>query len=285
MQIEILKFIQSTTLPFLDVFFQIVTMTGEESFYIIAAAIIFWCVNKKFGYKLGFALLTGTIINTVLKDLVNASRPIGVYGIRSLRVETATGQSFPSGHTQGASIFWISWMIQLKRKWIYIVGTTVILLVAYSRMYLGVHYPIDVIGGIVIGTIWVLISNYIFEYAESTKKTWILMIMVVPMLIGMIFLREKTYYTISGTVLGFYIGYVLESKYVQFDVRNTAVKQLMKLVFGLTILMILKTTLKQILPISIFSDFFRYFLIGLWITVGAPSVFKRFCGITEEKLI
>ncbi|MBU3187997.1 phosphatase PAP2 family protein [Clostridium bowmanii] len=281
MQIEIIKFIQSITSPFLDVFFQLVTMTGEEYFYIIAAAIIFWCVNKKFGYKLGFALLTGTIVNTVLKDLVNASRPIGISGIRSLRVQTATGQSFPSGHTQGASTFWVSWMVRLKRKWIYIVGISAIILVAFSRMYLGVHYPIDVIGGVAVGTIWVFISNYIFEYAESTKKAWILMIIVVPMLIGMIFLKEKTYYTISGTVFGFFIGYVLESKYVQYDVRNTKIKQLIKLLFGLTVLITLKFILKKILPINIFADFFRYFVVGLWITIGAPCIFKRFLGNTE----
>ncbi|MBZ9686255.1 phosphatase PAP2 family protein [Clostridium estertheticum] len=283
MQIEIIKFIQSMKSPFLDVFFQIVTMTGEEYFYIIAAAIIFWCVNKKFGYKLGFALLTSTIVNTVLKDLVNSARPIGVSGIRSLRIQTATGQSFPSGHTQGASTFWVSWIVQVRKRWIYIVGITVILLVAYSRMYLGVHYPIDVIGGAAIGFIWVFISNYIFDYAETTRKKWILMVMVVPMLIGMIFFKEKTYYTISGTVLGFYIGYLIESKYVQYEVRNTFAAQLIKVVFGLTILIILKSALKVILPISVGADFLRYFLIGLWITVGAPYLFKRFMGEVKQR--
>ena len=278
MQIEIIKVIQSIKSPFLDVFFQMVTMTGEEYFYIIAAAIIFWCVNKKIGYKLGFALLTSTIVNTVLKDIVNAARPIGVPGIRSLRLQTATGQSFPSGHTQGATTFWVSWIVQLKSKWIYIVGITAILLVGFSRLYLGVHYPIDIIGGMVVGTIWVFISNYIFEYADSREKKWILMLIVVPMLFGMIFIKEKTYYTISGTVLGFYIGYILESNYVQYDVRNTKVAQLMKLVFGLTILITLRSTLKVILPVSMVADFFRYFVIGLWITVGAPSIFKKFSG-------
>ena len=282
MQIEIIKFIQSMISPFWDVFFQIVTMTGEEYFYILAAAIIFWCVNKKFGYKLGFALLTSTIINTVLKDVINSARPIGVSGIRSLRVETATGQSFPSGHTQGATSFWISSIIHVRKRWIYIVGSLAILLVGISRLYLGVHWPIDVIGGILIGVIWVFISNYIFEYAEATKKTWILMIIIVPMLIGMIFFREKAYYTISGTVLGFYVGYILESKYIQYEVRNTKVKQLIKLVFGLGILIALKGALKEILPINIFSDFFRYFVVGLWITVGAPCIFKRFIGQVEE---
>ena len=278
MQIEIIKFIQSMISPFWDTFFQIVTMTGEEYFYIFAAAIIFWCVNKKFGYKLGFALLTSTVINNVLKDIINSARPIGVPGIRSLRVETATGQSFPSGHTQGATSFWISCIVQVRRKWIYIVGTLVILLVGYSRMYLGVHYPIDVIGGIVIGLMWVFISNYIFEYAEETKKAWVLMIIIAPMLIGMIFFREKTYYTISGTVLGFYIGYILESKYVQYEVKNTMLKQLIKLVVGLVILVAFKSILKEILPVNILADFFRYCVIGMWITVGAPCIFKRFIG-------
>lgn len=275
MQIEIIKFIQSITSPFLDSFFQIVTMTGEEYFYIFAAAIIFWCVNKRFGYKLGFAVLTGTIVNNVLKDLVNSVRPIGVSGIRSLRIQTATGQSFPSGHTQGSAIFWVSWIVQLKRKWIYVVGIAAILLVGFSRLYLGVHYPIDIIGGMVIGTIWVFISNYIFEYADASKKPWILMIIILPMLIGMIYLREKTYYSISGTVLGFYLGYIIESKYIQYDVRSTKAAQVMKLVFGLTILLIIKTKLKDILPINMFADFFRYCVVGLWITVGAPSIFKR----------
>jgi len=256
-------------------------MTGEEHFYILVAAIIFWCVNKKFGYKLGFALLTSTIVNTALKATINISRPIGTPGIRSLRVETATGQAFPSGHTQGAATLWVSSIIQVKKGWMYITGISAIVLVGCSRLYLGVHWPMDIIGGIVIGTLWVFISNYIFEYAESKKKAWILMVIIVPMLIGMIFLRQKTYYTIAGTVFAFFIGYIIETKYVQFDVRATKLNQLIKLVFGLSILIILKSTLKEILPINIFADFFRYFVIGLWITLGAPYIFKRFMGQVE----
>jgi len=251
-------------------------MTGEETFYIIVASTIFWCINKKFGYKLGFAILTGTIVNTAVKDLVNSARPIGITGVRSLRLETATGQSFPSGHTQGSTTFWVSFMAKTKKKWVYVVGILAIILVGFSRMYLGVHYPVDIIGGLVIGIIWTLISNYIFEYSQKTKNPWILMIIIVPMLIGLIYLRQKTYYSISGTVLGFYIGYIVETKYIMYDARSTKVKQLIKLFLGLGILITLKGLIKVILPISIFSDFFRYAIVGLWITVGAPYIFKRF---------
>lgn len=275
MQIEIIKFVQSIISPFWDGFFQIVTMTGEEYFYIIVAAIIFWCINKDFGYKLGFAILTSACINSALKDIINSTRPIGVPGVRSLRVHTATGQSFPSGHAQGSTTFWISCIAHIKKKWIYIVGISVIFLIALSRIYLGVHYPIDVIAGIAIGIIWVFISNSVFDYAKSKKKPSILMIIVVPILIGMIFFRSATYYTVSGTVLGFYVGYILETKYIQYQVRNNTILQLIKLMFGLGMLIILKSGLKQILPINIASDFFRYFVVGLWITVGAPSMFKK----------
>jgi len=281
MQIEIIKSIQSMISPFWDVFFQLVTMTGEEYFYIIAAAIIFWCVNKKFGYKLGFALLTSTIINISLKNLFNTTRPIGALGIRSLRLETATGPSFPSGHTQGSATFWISSIIQVRKKWIYIIGIVVILLVAYSRLYLGLHYPIDVIGGIVIAIIWTFISNYIFEYAQKTKRLWILIAIILPFIFGMIYLREKTYYTIVGTTLGFCSGYIIESKYVQFNVKNTRVKQLIKLVFGIGILLTFKSAFKVIFPVNIIFDFFKYFIVGLWITAGAPFLFERFIGHIE----
>lgn len=279
MQLEIIKFIQSITSPFWDAFFQIVTMTGEEYFYIIAAAIVFWCISKEFGYKLGFAILTSTLINSALKGIFNIARPIGEAGVRSIRLKTATGQSFPSGHTQGATTFWVSAIIKVKRKWIYVIGITIIFLVGLSRLYLGLHYPVDVIGGIVVGIIWTLISNYIFDYAKATKRDWIFMIIVIPMIACMIFFRDKTYYTISGTVLGFFIGYILESKYVQFEVRSTIKLQLIKLAFGLGILIVIKNILKEVLPISIYSDFFRYFVVGLWITVGAPSIFKKFIRI------
>ena len=79
-------------------------------------AIMYWCVNKKYGQKLLFALIPNIVINTGIKEFVKAPRPIGTAGLESLRVSTATGYSFPSGHTQTATTFWTSLKLYLGKN-------------------------------------------------------------------------------------------------------------------------------------------------------------------------
>jgi membrane-associated phospholipid phosphatase len=107
----ILKYVQSFSNETLDSFFEIITMLGEEWFFIILFAIFFWCFNKSFGYKLAFICLTSAAINTIIKEIVKLPRPIGYEGIKSIRVETAEGYSFPSGHTQQSSSLFATLMI------------------------------------------------------------------------------------------------------------------------------------------------------------------------------
>jgi membrane-associated phospholipid phosphatase len=107
------------------------------------------------------------VLNPLLKNIFRVGRPIGVEGIASLRLHTAGGYAFPSGHTQGAASFWTALMISVKKKGIYGFGSAAIVLVAFSRMYLGVHWPTDVIGGIAAGVLWVLLVNKVFDWALS----------------------------------------------------------------------------------------------------------------------
>jgi membrane-associated phospholipid phosphatase len=97
---EVIKFVQSFSNPFLDRLFQYITMMGEEYFFVIALTLIYWCIDKRFGYKIGFAILGSTALNSGIKEIFKVPRPIGEDGIRSLRTETAGGYSFPSGHTR-----------------------------------------------------------------------------------------------------------------------------------------------------------------------------------------
>ncbi len=274
---EIIKFIQSFTSPFLDSFFQTVTMLGEEYFYIVILALVFWCIDKRYGYKLSFAFLFSGVINGVVKSIVNAPRPIGMEGIRSLRVETATGTSFPSGHTQNITSFLVSLMKQLRRFWVYVIGAVLILLVAVSRLYLGVHWPADVLGGIAIGALAVILADAAFEFAEKRHIKWMHLLLLVPvMAIVVIWNDSADLVKTAGTFSAFLIGCSIESRWIRFDTKATLAKQAIKFVLGIAVTLALKEGLKMLFPDGPVFDYLRYLIIGLWITVGAPTVFNLF---------
>lgn len=272
--IEIIVSVQSVSNPFLDGFFQSVTMIGEDMFFIIMVALVYWCINKDFGYKMGFAYLTSGVVNTVVKEILRVPRPIGHPEIRSLRVETAGGYSFPSGHTQQTTVFWFSCMLKLRKRWLSIIGSILIVLVALSRIYLGVHTLLDVVGGIIIGIAWVYLSNWLFDWSKKEEKPGLLVVFVVPMLIGMYFFPTATYYKVAGTISGFWLGYMVEFKYIKYKVQGTIIKQGIKMAVGLAGLLAIRTYVKVLLPETLFSDFFRYGLMGLWMTVAAPILFR-----------
>ena len=106
MELEILKAIQSIANPFFDTLFQGITILGEQTVIIVAIALIYWAINKRLGVFIAYSTLTNTLVNGAIKGVFNRKRPIGEPGIRSLRTHTATGYSFPSGHTQQATGFY-----------------------------------------------------------------------------------------------------------------------------------------------------------------------------------
>lgn len=273
--LEILKYIQSFSNPFLDSFFELVTILGEDIFFIIVIAIIYWCFNKTFGYKLAFVYLVSGAVNTIIKEIVKLPRPIGYEGIKSRRIETAGGYSFPSGHTQQSTSLFATLMIELKKKWFYYIGVIGVLLVGLSRMYLGVHWPIDVIGGLIIGILSTIIVIKVFNWAKDRGKPMLLGVLVVPAIICMIFFRTETYYKAAGTLIALWIGYIIEDKYIHYETKAIWWRQIIKLVIGFLGLVLLKVYLKELLPLSMYSDFLRYALMGIWMTVISPLIYRK----------
>lgn len=274
--LEILKYIQSFSNPFLDRFFVIATMLGEDLFCIIVIAIFYWCFNKTIGYKLAFAYLTSRVINTIIKHIVKFPRPIGYEGIRSSRVETAGGYSFPSGHTQQATTLFIMLMMEFKKKWLSIIGVIGMLLVGFSRMYLGVHWPTDVIGGLIIGILWTIIVIKIFDWSMDKGDPAFLGVLVIPMIIGLLFFKKATYYKAVGALISTWVGYLIDDKYIHYVTKAVWWKEILKLVIGFLGLVLIRVYLKKLLPLNIYSEFFRYALMGIWVTLISPIIFRTF---------
>ncbi|KGM95398.1 phosphatase PAP2 family protein [Clostridium botulinum] len=271
---DAIKFFQSFSNPFLDIFFQIVTMFGEEIFLVGSITLIYWCINKKVGYRLAFTYLTSMILNGAIKEIFKIPRPFNKDGIKSLRTKTATGYSFPSGHTQGSSSFFTTLMLNINKIYFYIIGFILIILIAISRLYLGVHTLMDVSGGLILGVAWAVIANKIMSYAEHNKQ-YTLFLLLIPIMIGCIFCNCPDYFKAAGIGCSFILGFFIETTYINFEVRQPLNIQIIKYILGLSIALIMKILLKKFLPQNNLGEFIRYFILGLWVTVFAPIMFNK----------
>ncbi len=152
MQASILRFLHRIATPFLDLLANGASFFGEETFVIAIVLLVFWNINKQKGFALYMNVLTSVLIMGILKAVVRAPRPFVVLEeIAGKRMGTATGYSFPSGHTTTAASFYTSLALLLKKRICSIIAAIMIVLVGVSRLYLGVHWPNDVFAGLLIG--------------------------------------------------------------------------------------------------------------------------------------
>ncbi|MDA3940242.1 MAG: phosphatase PAP2 family protein [Spirochaetia bacterium] len=290
MQESILLFFQNIANPFLDLFFEFITMLGEKNILIAGIAWMFWNVDKKKGFLLSFTLLFSLFLNVVLKISIHNSRPFEVMPeILGKRIHTATGYSFPSGHTQGATTFYVVLSLLLKKKWAYVTAVVISVLVAFSRLYLGVHWPIDVIGGLLAGAGIALIMYHVFStiYDNTVSRDLLVVFSSIgALLILTCFLIVSRFYfagdliitdlmKTTGVFTGASVGFILEEKYVKFSTTGNKIKKVFRFVIGFALALVILSGLKVLFPPVDAFHFLRYALSGLWITFLFPCIGKK----------
>ena len=296
-----LYFLESIRNPVLDAIFSTITHLGEETFFLVIAIFFFWCVNKREGYFILITGLVGTVVNQFAKLFFRIPRPWVLdenFEIIESAREEATGYSFPSGHTQNvAGTFGAIGAFKKGgvRKAICI---SIIILVAFSRMYLGVHTPLDVVVSLLVAFGLVVLLRPAFATEESFKKSmpWIV-VGSVAISLGLLAyvlsvssdatldptnyasaLKNST--TLLGCTAGLVVVYFLDSKFIHFETEGRWYAQLLKLVLGLGGVLIIKSGLSSPL-VSLFGNEYiaravRYFLIVLFAGGIWPLTFKWF---------
>lgn len=265
---QLLYFFEKLRNPVLDGFFSAVTYLGDELAFMVAALIVFWCVNRCMGYYVLCAGFVGTMFNQFLKMLFRVPRPWVLdpnFTIVESAREAATGWSFPSGHTQ-SSVGTFGCMARFtKRRWLRGVCVAVAVLVPLSRMYLGVHTPMDVGVSAVIALALIFCLYPLFLRVEREPKTmW-----VITGIMGVLSLAFLAYaelfpfpadadaanlshgvenaWTMLGCVSGLAISLVLTGKKPGFDEKAPLLGQICKVLGGLALLLALKEGLKPVL--------------------------------------
>jgi membrane-associated phospholipid phosphatase len=155
--INLIMAIQQVHGPGPDSIFRGITFSGEEQFYLLLLPLILWCFDYSFGAVLAvFFLLSGSL-NVTLKDLLQQPRPFNLNP--GLKLSQATGYGLPSGHAQLSVTVWGAVADKVQRPWFWVLAVVLMLLIGFSRVYLGVHFPTDVLAGWIIATL--LLAIYI----------------------------------------------------------------------------------------------------------------------------
>lgn len=272
-EIELLQKLQSIRTPFLTAFMEAVSFMSESLFIVFIIATLYWCINKEKVTRMAWIVLVSGVANGVIKNIFKAPRPFQKGVVKPMRLETATSYSFPSGHTQSATSFWSSLYLVLRTPGILLVGAIVVILTAVSRLYLGVHWPVDVIGAIVIGLIVVVIADKLYDEKEGFTNWHVIGVSVVAFIL-LIVPVDPDLNKATGALWGLVVGGYLEQKAIRFKVEGNWKKQLMKILIGFGGTVGIYAVLSMILPEIAMMDMIKYAIILLYIAAGAPYLFK-----------
>lgn len=279
-QLEIIRFIQQFMNPILDQFFILVTQLGEETLAIVLMAVLYFGYKKQVGKKIMFFLLTSLTLNNSLKFLLRLPRPIGEAGIISLRPETATGFSFPSGHSQMAGTLYPSLINVIKKQWYTILAILIVILVAISRVYLGVHYPIDAIVGAFLGIAVVVGGEVLFKYYKNETYIFgITSFVFLPFAIIFLFDGDAQsaadFFKVYGLLIGVFTALEYEKKFIDFKDSKEMKNRIIRVIGAIVVILGIKEGVKLITPDMFVFDFIRYFLMA-FVGIGLyPHLFKK----------
>jgi len=170
-------------MPVLNELMLAVTTLGEETAFLVIGLIIFWCVDKRKGYYVMAVGFAGTMLNQIMKLSFRIPRPWVLdpqFPILEQAREAAAGYSFPSGHTQTAVGTFGCLAVSTEKKWWRITCVILAVMVGFSRMYVGVHTPADVLAGAAVACllIWLLRKPVLYGENRALKTTFAALILL-----------------------------------------------------------------------------------------------------------
>ncbi len=293
--------------PVLDGFFSAVTYLGDEIAFMAAALVVFWCVNKYMGFYVLCTGFIGTMVNQFLKMLFRIPRPWVIdpeFTIVESARGAATGWSFPSGHAQSSVGTFGGIARFTKNKWVRGLAISAAVLVPFSRMYLGVHTPMDVGVSVVIALALIFGLYPLFRRMEENPRLLWLVTGVMGVLSVAFLLFAELYpfptdadsanlshgvenaYTMLGCVLGLAIALAVQKGKPRFDEKAPLLGQVLKVALGLVLLLALKEGLKPVLAL-VFGEHpagraVRYGVLVIFAAWVWPMTFPWFGKLGKE---
>ena len=195
------------------------------------------------------------------------------------RLVEETTFAFPSGHTQNSTVLWGFLAARVRRWFFWVLSALLIVGIALSRVYLGVHYPQDLVGGFLFGVVYLLL----FLWLEKPVGAWIggrtvaVQVGLAVLAPALLVLLNPTEGATSSmaSLAGFGVAYALEERWLRFDVGGLWWRRALRFVVGFVLVLIAYLGLKLVFPPGVVFRFVRYGCVGLTVGLIAPWVFVR----------
>lgn len=291
---ELLYTLQQIRVPALTKLLSLLTNFGGLYGFMVLSLIVFWCIDKRCGYfmlSLGFL---GTVINQFLKLIFRIPRPWILdpeFEPVASAVPDAGGFSFPSGHTQNVFATFGGIFAWTKKMWLKILCVVMIVVVAFSRMYLGVHTPLDVGVSCIVGIVLLAVLYPVFRSMdEHPNRMYGFFAVLALLLLAFLLYSYLNPFTgkdyqgenyknvidarhnaslLTGALVGLVIAYTLDIKVVKFQTEAVWWAQILKVVVGLVGTVAITEGLKMVLGHSDLVTCVRYgiavvFAAGVW---------------------
>ena len=268
--------LRSVASPALDQLMLFVTQLGSEYVYVALLVVAFVAVDAPRSRGLALTLLASLYLNQALKLAFATQRPFHIDPAVAPgnAIETAPGNGFPSGHAQGSSTFWVGAATHVRRRWFTALGAVIVALICLSRVYLGLHLPIDVLGGLAFGLATVGVAAYLqARGVRLGRAATIVGGVAAPLALQLLFPME-----LSGMLLGAFAAFAVGPELVRHDtsgpLRGRVVLAVIALALVFAALFGSSALLPEEVKRSALGSFVRYLLIGCVGTVLVPWLGK-----------
>jgi membrane-associated phospholipid phosphatase len=272
----VFRWIATWANPFGDILFRTFTDLGSHTVYYVALAPLFWAVDRRRAAVLLLLVLASGYVNTFAKLAVHSTRPNPALArVMDPSLYQSGNGAFPSGHAQNAVVVWAYLATWVAQRWFSIVAVIMVLLISFSRLYLGVHFPIDIVGGLAIGAVltWKL-PVWLETWAESGFRLDLTASLAVVGGSALVTLatRDLTLAMISGSLVGFLASVAwLPQATLQFGSRAEAV---LGVAVGLVLLILLSAVLEPLprQPAVLYLQVAVLWVAALW---AYPQALRR----------
>ncbi|MEW6443514.1 MAG: phosphatase PAP2 family protein [bacterium] len=269
--------------PLLDLPFIFLTLLGEQSFFVLLLPLLYWCADRRLGIRFAVLFLLSAYFNGAAKAIAAQPRPFE-YDPRVRSIFPAGGHGFPSGHAQNAVVVWGYLASSFRRPWLWAAAGLLIALIPLSRIYLGVHFPTDILGGYLMGGALLLLYLRLEPAVEARLRRSRLMLQVLaglclPALLILLIPAGDAYgIVVAASLMGLGAGSALEARWVRFDTGGRLSTRALRFLVGMLFLLPLGWALETACSgqgAQGFLQFLRYLALSLFAAVGMPWVFVR----------